>query len=558
MSRSRGLLYHYRHWHRYQEILSVLIRNGFGFVVERLDLPGLPLYRRLKKAVSPGKDELANLPQRVARVLGELGPTFIKLGQLLSTRADLLPAEYLQELSKLQDHVPPLPSEEVEKLIVEEFGRPINEIFAGFEPQALASASIGQVHRATLPDGQAVVVKIRRPGVARMIRVDLEILEDVAKIVEHRTRLGRIYNITGMLAEFRNSLLEELDFTLEGRNAEILKKNMQEDPHVYIPKVYWDYTTERVLVLEYVKGRKITNRKELLDAGFNPRFIAQTLVDSIIKQIYIDGFFHSDPHPGNLAIIPGNKIVFLDFGQVGHLDEELREKAADLVLALARHDIDGVLRGILRIGIANKQPDLTGLRRDISRLERKYYGMPLSEIQVGVSIQELMEVAWRHQIQAPSDFVMAVKALVTLEGTIRELAPDISLVEIAEPFARRVILHRYDPRRLLHIIRQNLAQTASGFAHLPALAEEVIEKMRSGRFVISVENRELPFAVNQLRRGIHHLALSMILSSLLIAGAILVSSNPSSFFVRFHLSEIIFGAALLTSLLLMITILLRN
>lgn len=166
-------------------------------------------------------------------------------------------------------------------------------------------------------------------------------------------------------------------------------------------------------MLEYVKGRKITNRKELLDAGFDPRFIAQTLVDSIIKQIYIDGFFHSDPHPGNLAILPGNKIVFLDFGQVGHLDEELREKAADLVLALARHDIDGVLRGILRIGMANKQPDLSGLRRDISRLERKYYGMPLSEIQVGVSIQELMEVAWRHQIQAPSDFVMAVKALVT-------------------------------------------------------------------------------------------------------------------------------------------------
>lgn len=558
MSGSRGLLYHYRHWHRYQEILHVLIKNGFSFLIERLDLPGLPLYRRLKTAGAPREHELANLPERVARMFGELGPTFIKLGQLLSTRADLLPEEYLQELAKLQDNVPPLPPDEVEKLIMQEFGRPISEIFVEFEPQALASASIGQVHRASLPDGQAVVVKIQRPGIARTIRVDLEILDDIGKIVEQRTRLGKIYNIAGMLAEFRSSLLEELDFTLEGRNAEIFKKNMKEDPQVYIPAVYWEYTTERVLVLEYVEGRKIAGRKELLDTGFNPRIIARSLVDAMIKQIYVDGFFHSDPHPGNLSVLPGNKIVFLDFGQVGHLDEELREKAADLVLALARHDIDGVIRGIMRIGITSRQPDLSSLRRDVSRLERKYYGMPLSEIRVGLSIQELMEVAWRHQIQVPADFVMAAKALVTLEGTIRELAPDISLVEIAEPFASRVILRRYNPRRLLHLFWQNFAQSAANVAHLPTLAEEVIDKIKSGQFSITLEHKELPHAANQLRRAMHRLALSLILSSFLIAGAILVSVNPSSFLVRLHLSEVIFGLAFLTSLFLMITLFLNR
>lgn len=556
--RTRGILYHYRHWHRYQEILQVLIRNGFSFLIEKLELPGLPLYRRFRKYDALDETELANLPERVARVFSELGPTFIKLGQLLSTRADLLPEDYLLELAKLQDNVSPVDSQDVEKVILQELGRPISEIFAEFDMQALASASIGQVHKAKLPGGEDVVVKIQRPGIARLIRVDLEILDDIGKIIEQRTQFGKIYDFSNMIAEFRIALLEELDFTLEGRNAEILKKNMSEDPQVYIPGVYWEYTKGRVLVMEYVQGHKITNRRELLADGFDPQIIVKGLVDAMIRQIYVDGFFHSDPHPGNLAVLPGNKIVFMDFGQVGYLDEELRERAADLVLALVRHDIDGVVRGIMRIGITQGQTDLSSLKRDVSRLERKYYGMPLSEISVGISIEELMEVAWRHKIHVPADFVMAAKALVTLEGIIRELAPEISLVEIAEPFASRVILRRYDPRRVFHVFWKNIVQSTTNVTHLPALIEDIIEKIRHGQLSIPLEHRELPATVNQLRKSVHNLALSMILSSLLIAGAILVSVNSTSFFVRYHLSEVIFVLALFPSLLLIVILFLNS
>jgi len=555
--RTRGLLYHYRHWQRYQEILQILIRNGFSFLIERLELPGLPLYRRFKKYDDLDETEFANLPKRVVKVLSELGPTFIKLGQLLSTRVDLLPEEYLLELAKLQDNVPPVASQDAENLILQELGRPINEVFAEFDMQVLASASIGQVHRAKLHDGKDVIVKIQRPGINRLIHVDLEIMEDIVKIIEQRTQLGEIYDLSGMIAEFRTVLLEELDFTLEGRNAEILKKNMSEDPQVYIPDVYWEYTKKRVLVMEYVQGHKITNRSELLASGFDPQSIVQSLVNAMIKQIYVDGFFHGDPHPGNLAVLPGNKMVFMDFGQVGYLDEELREKAADLVLALVRHDIDGIIKGIMRIGITRGQIDLAGLKRDVSRLERKYYGMPLSEICVGVSIEELMEVACRYKIQVPADFVMAAKALVTLEGIIRELTPEISLVEIAEPFANRVILHRYDPRRVFRILWKNILQNTTNIVHFPALIEDIFEKIRNGQLSIPLEYRELPAIVSQLRKSVQYLALSMILSSLLIAGAILVSMNPSSFFVRYHLSEAVFVLAFFPSLLLIIILFLN-
>jgi ubiquinone biosynthesis protein len=445
--RTRGFLYHYRHVRRYQEMLNILVKNGFSFLIERLDLPGQTLYHRFRRGKPSQEQEMSNLPGRITQVLKELGPTFIKLGQLLSTRADLLPQEYLQELARLQDRVTPVPMAEIESIILQEVGRPISDVFAEFDPRALASASIGQVHRAKLVSGEDVVVKIQRPGIARLIKVDLEILGDIAKIIEQRTQLGKLQNITGMLTEFRISLLEELDFSLEGRNAEILKKNMQEDTRIYIPDIFWDYTKQRVLVMEYVEGVKITGREEIIAAGYDPQLIAETLVNAMIRQVYVDGFFHSDPHPGNLAVLPGNKIVFMDFGQVGYLDEEMREKAADIVLAMVRHDIDAVLKGLLRIGIIRGEPNMSSLKRDISRLERKYYGMPLKDIKVGTSLQELMEIASRYQIQVPADFVMAAKALVTLEGTIRELAPEISIVEIAEPFATRVLLRRYDPRR---------------------------------------------------------------------------------------------------------------
>jgi ubiquinone biosynthesis protein len=414
------------------------------------------------------------------------------------------------------------------------------------------------VHRAKLLSGEDVVVKIQRPGISRIIKVDLEILRDIAGIIEQRMQLGQFENITEMVDEFSNSIREELDFSLEGKNAQIFKNNMREDDRIYIPAVYWEFTKQRVLVMEYVKGEKIAGEKEMLKAGFDPQVIAKTLVDAMIQQIYADGFFHSDPHPGNLAVLPGNKIVFMDFGQVGQLDEELREKAADMVLALVKHDIDGVMKGLLRIGIIGGRPNMRGLKQDISRLERKYYGMPLQDIKVGTSVQELMDVASRYHIRIPADFIMAAKAMVTMEGTIRDLDPTISIVKIAEPFATRVFLRRYDPRRLLENAQQNAFRFISTFIHLPMMLEETIDKIKGGQLALPLEHREFPALISGLKKIMRRLLLSIILSSLLISGAILVSANPVSFFARYHISEIVFSFAFLTSLLLIIVLFLDH
>ena len=554
--RTKGFVYHFRHVRRYQEILNILAKNGFGFLIDRLELPGRSLYQRFKGGKPPQEDELTNLPGRITQVMKELGPTFIKLGQLLSTRRDLLPKDYVIEFAKLQDEVTSVPMEQIESTVLEEMGSQISDVFAEFEADALASASIGQVHRAKLVTGEDVVVKIQRPGIERLIKTDLEILEDIAKFIEQRTQLVANYNITDMLVEFRISLLEELDFSLEGRNAEIFKNNLQEDSSVYIPIVFWEYTKQRVLVMEYVKGTKIGGREKMIAAGYNPKQIAENLVEAMIKQIYTDGFFHSDPHPGNLAVLPGNrnKIVFMDFGQVGYLDEGIREKAADMVLALLRHDIDAVVKGLLQIGIVRGQPNMSHLRRDVSRLERKYYGMSLQDIEVSTSIQELMEVASRYNIRVPTDFVMAAKAGVTLEGTIRDLAPELSLVEIGKPFAVKVYLHRYDPRKIIHKTQQNSFRLFSTLMHLPELLEDLIDNIRSGRLALSIELKDLPMAINQLKSTVNRLAISIIFSSLLIAGALMVCINPSSFIIRYHISEIVFIFAVLLVGLLLFTI----
>lgn len=548
----RGLLYHYRHWRRYQEIINTLMKSGFTFFVERFDLPGIPLYKRLKGVFRLTGEEPGQFPRKVVKMLEELGPAFVKLGQLLSTRIDLLPEPFLEELKLLQDHVPSIPYQVVEKVFCDEHKKPLTSVFASFEKEPLASASIGQVHKGILLDGREVVVKVQRPGIERVMKTDFEIMIGIGQYVEKRTWLGQVYKFTEMLEELSSYVFEELDFTLEGRNAEILKSNFEDDPYIYVPAVYWEYTTSKILVMEYVEGHKINNKKQLEDTGINSVAIARKLTDAMIKQIFLQGFFHSDPHPGNLAVLPGNKIVFMDFGQVGQISEELREAFVEIILAMVKHDVDRIIKVLSSTKMLRKNVNLSKLKHDIGRLERKYYGLPLSRIEIGPSIQEFLQVLYHHQVQVPSDLTMAMKALITLEGVVRELAPEMNLAEIAESFAEKIYKKHYFIDRLEKQFRKRVTETAKTISQLPLLTENVLNKLGQGEISFVVEHKDLLFMLEKLHKALNRLIISIMLASLLIVFSVFIRVNPQSFFINMHIPEILFGLALGFSILLII------
>ena len=530
------LLKRFRNLTRLREIANVLSRHGFGYLFDQAGLRDL-LHRR---SMAEGAERQGKLttPQRMFLAINELGPTFIKIGQIISTRPDLVPWPYLEQLEKLQDMVPPFPAEQVEEIFRQEQQKPLAEVFVGFNPVPIASASIAQVHRAQLMTGESVVVKVQRPDIQRIIEMDLEILFDLARLLESRTVWGKHYGLVDVIEEFAQALRAELDFTSEGRNADRFYNLFADDPGIVIPKVYWEYSTRQFLVMEYIDGIKMSATEQLRLEGFDLQLIGRNFVNAILKQIYIFGFFHSDPHPGNLAVMPGATIVFMDFGQVGRVDEITRAKAVNLVLAMVRYDVDDVMRGLLDIGVVRRKVNRTALRRDLNRLQQKYYGLPVAEIEVGVALQELVDLSYRHEIKIPAEFALAIKCLVTSEGVLQQLDPKISLLELAEPFARRIVRQRMAPKE----IQRSLTRTALEFwnvAHrVPKQVENVLGLVEEGELKVQLEHQNLHRFGTRLNMPGNRLALSILIGCLIIGSSLIVNRSPGSFLSRLPIAEI--------------------
>lgn len=543
---------HYRHLGRYREIANVLARYGFGMLVDQLGLRGLLVSR----SMSEGKERETRLtgPRRLLGALQELGPTFVKLGQILSTRPDLLPRDYIEELEKLQDTVPPFPFPQVEELLERELGLPWSEIFASLSPSPLASASIGQVHLAQLKSGETVVVKVQRPGVERIIEVDLEILFDLARVLETRTAWGKQYGLVSIVEEFSRSLSAELDYSQEGRNADRMAGLFKDDPRVVIPRVYWEYSTRRVLVMEYLEAIKISDTERLKAAGYNCPRIAQHLVEIILKQIYEFGFFHTDPHPGNLGVLAGERLVLMDFGQVGHMSQDTREKAVDMVLAMVRYDVDGVMRSLLEIGVVQHRVDRASLRRDLSFLQEKYYGLPLAQIKVGEALRELVDLSFKYQIRIPPEFVLAIKCLITTEGVVQQLHPQISMLELAENFARQVLRRRFELRNVRRSVEHSLLEVWYLLRSLPRRWENVLGLLEEGEIKIVLEHKNLPDFSSRLSRISNRLVLSILLGSLIIGSSLMAQRSPGGLFQNLPVAEIGFTIAAAIGFWLVISI----
>jgi ubiquinone biosynthesis protein len=511
-----------RHLQRYREIIRVFIRHGFGELVDTLELlPYLSLPRRLLRGGKPPPSRLG-VPQRMRLVLEELGPTFIKLGQVLSTRPDLLPTAYITELAKLQDTVPPEPWTLIRAQIDTEMGRPLEDLFADFEPVPIAAASLSQVHSATLPDGTPVVVKVQRPNIQALIETDLEILFDLARLVQESTSLGDIYDLIEITEEFSITLRAELDFRREGRNADRFRENFAGEPYLHIPRVYWDFTTRRVIVLERIDGIKIDDITALDDAGYDRDRIALHAARMIIKEVLDDGFFHADPHPGNFAVLPGEIIGVMDFGMVGNLTHRLRTDLIRLYIVAVQLDEEGIVDQLIRIGVLSGTLDRIGLQRDIGRLLRKYHGMPLGDIRAREVVDDVMPIAFRYNLRLPSDLWLLGKTMGMMEGVGLKLVPGFDMFAVSEPYVRRFIWQMASPRAWGPSLVKSTNDWADLMKLIPRVGSQVLTRIERGEMEIILNHKGLDQALARIDRLANRLSLSMLLASLIVGLAIII------------------------------------
>lgn len=498
-----------RHLRRYRQIVQVLVRHGFGDVLSQLGVNrrlGLPI-RLLRRQAAGGELTRA---QRVRLALEELGPTFIKFGQIVSTRPDLVPPDFITELSRLRDEVPPEPWEPIKTCIEAELGHSIEELFATFDPHPIAAASLGQVHVATLSDGAEVVVKAQRPNIERIINVDLDILYDLARLAQRRTPLGQIYDLVEIAEDFAHTLRAELDYRREGRNADRLRENFEDVPYLYVPQVHWDYTTQRVLVLERIAGIKIDDVQALDAAGYDRYRIAAHAASMITKEILDDGYFHADPHPGNFVVMEGEVIGAMDFGMVGHLSPADKADLARLYVVAIEQDVPGAADELIRMGVAEYHVDRAALERDLRRMMHKYYGLSVEELKAGELIEEFMTVAFRHKLRFPSNLWLVAKVIAMTEGLGLRLAPGFDMFSAAQGYVRRYRRRMWLPTEWGPSVARGAMDLADLMLRLPKQTTRLLEQAERGHLEAQVRMPDLLDATNRLDRIANRLALAML------------------------------------------------
>ncbi|QSQ15733.1 ABC1 kinase family protein [Myxococcus landrumensis] len=466
---------------RVRQITVIAARHGFGEVLERAGLWRI-LGRKEKVEVSP-EAQRASTARRFRMLLNDLGPTFVKLGQVLSTRADLLPAEFIDELSLLQDNVDPIPLEQVHAQIRDSLGKDAKELFKQIDEVPLAAASIAQVHRAVTLEGDEVVVKVQRPDIAANIDSDLAVLRNLARLLEAVVEETGIYTPTGIVDEFDRAIHEELDFVNEATNVRAFLENHRERPYLKIPKVYSSLSSRTVLTLEFIRGVKI-NQAELSDE--DRKAIAQHILEASFRQLFDDGLFHGDPHPGNLLLLEGNRLALLDFGIVGRLSRPMQETLVMLCLAVALKDSDSVARILYRVGVPDARANLVGFRNDIEGILGQHLPTTLGQVDTRSLLRDLLDLAVKYRIRIPKEYAILSRASVSTEGMLRSLYPEMNIIEVVLPYAKELLAGRYDPMQLQGGLMRTLLRLQSMAADLPTQLSQILLDMESGKFTVTV------------------------------------------------------------------------
>lgn len=502
----------YRNVNRWREILTILSKYGLADWIARFDL-------KFAKGLFKASDGelLANYSHesRIRLALTQLGPTFIKLGQILSTRPDLIGVELAEELENLQTDVAADPPEVVRRTIYSELGQSVEQLFQEFEDQPMASASIGQVHRARLYSGEMVVVKVRHAKIEKRINIDLDILAGLALLAQRVPEFSN-YRPKAIVAEFRRTLQRELDFNREQRNLRQFGRDFKNDPTVRIPRSYPDLSTAGVLTMEFLEGQRLSEASGNGLAREDLEEIARRGTNLYLKMIFTNGFYHADPHPGNLVVMPGNVIGLLDFGMVGRLDERLRDQIEEMLLAIGNHDASHLTSLITRVGMVPSDLDSSALNTDIADFISHYVNQPLDEFDLSAALKEITEIIRRYRIMLPPQLSMLIKVLVMLEGTSRLASPSFSLFEVIKPFQRQMLLRRMSPARQIKKFWKIFREVEHAAEVLPGRLMDISRQIESGQFDVHLDHRQLEPSVNRL-------VLGLLTSSLFIGSALLMS-----------------------------------
>ncbi len=516
----------YRHLNRYRQILGVLISYGFGEIVDLLKIDQyLDVGLQIVSKSRTGRIEKLSRAERIRMAIEDLGPTYIKLGQILSTRPDLIPADFVTEFSKLQDNVPAFEYREVEKIILSEFGVPVEDFVSRMEETPIASASIAQVHRAYSKDGEVLAIKIRRPDIQRTIEVDLEIMLHLATLMERHIEEIAFHNPVNIVEEFARAMGNEIDFTIEAASMERIAGMFLNDPAVYIPKVFRDKSSRAVLTMEFIDGIKISDLAAIEAAGLDRKLITVRGADICLKQIFHHGFFHADPHPGNIYVLPGNVICLLDFGMMGMVDRKTREDFVDLVDSIVHQQESRAVQVLLKITEWDREPNLREFEKDVSEFMGRHLYRPLKDINIGKLLQHLLELAATHRLRIPPDIFLMLKAIGAIEGIALALHPDFDMVAHATPYIQKVKIARLEPDRLAGDVLQ-LTSTMLGFIkQFPQDMLEISRLIRQQKLTVRIEQTGLDTLMATQDQTSNRIAFAIVIAALIIGSALIVISK---------------------------------
>lgn len=514
-----------QHAQRFRHIVAVFLKYGFHDLTTRIGLPRVRRIPLLQNREEQAAIREMSQPERLRRACEELGPTFIKLGQLFASRTRMLPKDFTDELRKLQDEVEPITFDELRDVLEKELGAPVESIFDSIEKTPLGAASIAQVHQAVLRTGEPVVVKVQRPGIAANAALDLEIMQQIAYMAERHLEGWDVQRPSAIVDELSKSLDRELDFSREAAHLERFAWQFQEEKSIYIPKVYYSASTSRVLTMEYIDAIKASRLDQLAEAKLDRKEIAVRIADLVMKQIFEFGFFHADPHAGNIHILPGNQICFLDFGLMGFLDNRTRETFVDLVWGIARRNEISVTSALLKLADSDSEPSREGLESDVADFMHQHFYRPVGEMRFGKLVGELFEMTTKNRLRLPADLFIMLKALSLTEELVRHLSPEHNLVEQAEPFMKKARLARLRPQRFAGSVLefgQDFAELAREF---PGELRRIISQVKTGEARLNFRHQGLEPVMNSAERISNRIAYSLVLASLIIGSALIVHAG---------------------------------